>query len=61
MNGDDPIIKLFEAQADVLEIVGSADAIDDAIAQLAGWMGQADLSEDDAAVLGLGGVGSWCA
>ncbi|MBF1165311.1 hypothetical protein [Burkholderia cenocepacia] len=52
MNGDDPIIKLFEAQADVLEIVGSADAIDDAIAQLAGWMGQADLSEDDAAVLG---------
>lgn len=52
MNADHPIIKLFETQAEVLDIVGSADAIDDAIAQLAGWMEQADLSEDDGAVLG---------
>lgn len=52
MNAGRPIIKLFEAQADVLDIVGSADAIEDAIAQLAGWMAQADLSEDDGAVLG---------
>jgi len=49
---DHPIVKLFEARADVLDIAGSADAIDDAIAQLAGWMAQADLPEDDAAVLG---------
>lgn len=49
---DHPIIKLFEARADVLDIAGSVEAIDDAIAQLAGWMEYADLSEDDAAVLG---------
>lgn len=49
---DHPVIKLFEARADVLDISGSVEAIDDAIAQLAGWMEYAELSEDDAAVLG---------
>ncbi len=52
MNGDHPVVKLFEARADVLDIAGSVEAIDDAIAQLAGWMAQADLSEDAATVLG---------
>ncbi|MBS0339825.1 MAG: hypothetical protein JSS56_04825 [Proteobacteria bacterium] len=52
-----PTIKLFEQQAELLEIQGSAKGLDDAIALLAGWMELADLSEDDWAVLGeVGGI-----
>ncbi|WP_298434844.1 hypothetical protein [Ottowia sp.] len=49
---DHPIIKLFEDRAELLDIAGSREAIDDAIAKLAGWMSQVDLDDDDAAVLG---------
>ena len=52
-----PTINLFEQQAELLEIQGSAKGLDDAIAQLAAWMDLADLSEDDWAVLGeVGGI-----
>jgi len=48
---DHPIIKQFEAHAELLDIVGSAEAIDDAIVQLAIWMDGLELSEDDEALL----------
>lgn len=48
---DHPIIKQFEAHAELLEISGSVEAIDDAIVQLAGWMDGLELSEDDEAFL----------
>lgn len=51
MSQDHPIIKQFEAQAEVLDITGSAEAIDEAIVQLATWMDGLELSDDDAALL----------
>lgn len=52
-----PTINLFEQQAKLLEIQGSAKRLDDAIALLAAWMDLADLSENDWAVLGeVGGI-----
>jgi len=48
---DHPIIKLFEVHAELLDIGGSVEAIDDAIVQLAAWMDGLDLSEDDEALL----------
>jgi len=48
---DHPIIKQFEAHAELLDIGGSVEAIDDAIVQLAAWMDGLDLSEDDEALL----------
>lgn len=51
MSQDHPIIKQFEAQAEVLDITGSAEAIDEAIVQLATWMDGLELSDDDAAML----------
>lgn len=51
MSQDHPIIKQFEAQAEVLDITGSAEAIDEAIVQLATWMDSLELSDDDAAML----------
>ncbi|WP_427770893.1 hypothetical protein [Comamonas thiooxydans] len=51
MSEDHPIIKQFEAQAEVLDITGSAEAIDEAIVQLATWMDGLELSDDDAALL----------
>ena len=48
---DHPIIKQFEAHAELLDIGGSAEAIDDAIIQLAIWMDTLDLAEDDEALL----------
>ena len=49
-----PTINLFEQQAELLEMQGSAKGLDDAIAQLAAWMDLAadHLTEDDWAVLG---------
>lgn len=51
MSQDHPIIKQFEAQAKVLDITGSVEAIDDAIVQLATWMDGLELSDDDSALL----------
>ena len=48
---DHPIIKQFETHAELLDIGGSVEAIDDAIVQLAAWMDGLDLSEDDEALL----------
>ncbi len=48
---DHPIIKQFEAHAELLDIGGSAEAIDDAIIQLAVWMDTLELAEDDEALL----------
>ncbi|UCV20984.1 hypothetical protein KI610_12910 [Ferribacterium limneticum] len=48
---DHPIIKQFEAHAELLDISGSAEAIDEAIVQLATWMDGLVLSEDDQALL----------
>lgn len=45
---DHPIVKQFEAHAELLDISGSAEAIDDAIVQLALSL---ELAEDDAALL----------
>ena len=54
---DHPIIKLFESQAELLDIAGDPSTLDDAIARLAGWMDMVDLSDDDITVLvGIGGV-----
>lgn len=51
MSQNHPIIKQFEAQAEVLDITGSAEAIDEAIVQLATWMDGLELSDDDSALL----------
>ena len=48
---DHPIIKQFEVRAEVLDIGGSVEAIDDAIIQLAAWMDGLELSADDEALL----------
>lgn len=50
---DHPIIKLFEAKAEILELSGNKEGIDAAIVQLAGWIDSAQgrLTEDDLAVL----------
>ena len=48
---DHPIIKQFEAHAELLDISGSTEAIDDAIVQLAAWMDTLELAEDDEALL----------
>lgn len=48
---DHPLIKQFEAHAQLLDIAGSLEAIDDAIVQLAIWMDGLELSEDDEALL----------
>lgn len=48
---DHPIIKQFEAHAELRDISGSAEAIDDAIVQLALWMDSLEVAEDDAALL----------
>lgn len=54
---DHPIIKLFEAQAELLDIANDPASLDDAITKLAGWLDMADLSDDDMAVLvGIGGI-----
>lgn len=54
-----PTIELFEQRAALLDLQGSDQGLDDAIADLAAWMGLAadHLTEDDLAVLGgIGGV-----
>ncbi|MBB1600409.1 hypothetical protein [Variovorax sp. UMC13] len=54
-----PIIGLFEQRAALLNLQGSDKGLEDAIADLAVWMGLATdhLSEDDLAVLGgIGGL-----
>lgn len=52
-----PTIALFENRAELLDLQGSKKGLDDAIADLAAWMGLAELTEDDWAVLGeIGGV-----
>lgn len=54
-----PTIELFEQRAALLDVQGSSRGLDDAIADLAAWMGLAadHLTEDDWAVLGgIGGV-----
>lgn len=48
---DHTIIKQFEVHAELLDISGSVEAIDDAIVQLAAWMDGLELSEDDEALL----------
>lgn len=48
---DHPVIKQFEAHAELLDISGSVAAIDDAIVQLAIWMDGLELSEDDETLL----------
>lgn len=48
---DHPIIKQFETHAELLDIGGSAEAIDDAIILLAVWMDTLELAEDDEALL----------
>ncbi len=48
---DHPIIKQFEVHAELLDIGGSVEAIDDAIVQLAAWIDGLDLSEDDETLL----------
>lgn len=54
---DHPIIKQFEAHAELLDISGSAEAIDDAVVQLAIWMDTLELAEDDEALLcRIGGI-----
>jgi hypothetical protein len=42
---DHPIIKQFEVHAELLDIGGSVEVIDDAIVQLAAWMGSPQNSE----------------
>ena len=57
MTADHPIIKLFESQAELLDIASDPATLDDAIARLAGWMDMTDLSDDDITVLvGIGGI-----
>lgn len=54
-----PTIDLFEQRAALLDLQGSEAGLDDAIADLAAWMGLVaeHLTEDDLAVLGgIGGV-----
>ncbi|CAN5714444.1 hypothetical protein BH10PSE18_BH10PSE18_08010 [soil metagenome] len=54
-----PTIELFEQRAALLDVQGSDKGLDDAIAELAAWIGLAAgrLTEDDLAVLGgIGGV-----
>ncbi len=54
-----PTIELFQHRAELLDLQGSELGFDDAIANLAAWMGLAadHLTEDDMAVLGeIGGV-----
>lgn len=54
---DHTIIKQFEAHAELLDISGSAEAIDDAVVQLAIWMDTLELAEDDEALLcRIGGI-----
>lgn len=52
-----PTIELFEQGAALLDLQGSDKGLNDAIADLAAWMGLAvdHLTEDDLAV--LGGIG----
>ena len=54
-----PLIDLFAQRAALLDLQGSSQGLDDAIAELAAWMDLARgrLSEDDMAVLGeIGGL-----
>ena len=54
-----PLIDLFEQRAALLDVQGSKQGLDEAIAELAAWMDLAHgrLSEDDLAVLGeIGGL-----
>lgn len=54
---DHPIIKLFQSQAELLDIGGDNASLDDAITRLASWMELTDLSPDDVTVLvGIGGI-----
>lgn len=56
---DDPIIKRFEATAELLDIQNDQSTLDDAIARLAAWMDLAadHLTDDDCAVLvGIGAL-----
>lgn len=50
------LVQFLETCAQLLDIVGSAESLDEALALLAGWMVQAPLSEDDVAVVAQGGV-----
>lgn len=49
-----PTIELFQQRAELLDLQGSKKGLDDAIADLAAWIGLAadHLSEDDLAFLG---------
>jgi prefoldin subunit 5 len=54
-----PLVRQFQAQAEVLEAQGSTESLDEAIATLASWMelAQDQLSDDDETVLiSLGGI-----
>lgn len=53
-----PTIELFEQRASLLDVQGSGQGLDDAIANLAAWMDLAEdrLTEDDWTV--LGGIGA---
>lgn len=53
-----PTIELFEQRASLLDVQGSGQGLDNAIASLAAWMDLAGgrLTEDDWAV--LGGIGA---
>lgn len=44
-----PTVQLFQQRAELLEIQGSSEGLDDAIANLAAWMNMArkHLTEDD--------------
>jgi len=54
-----PIIQAMQARAELLDIQGSTQGLDDALANLAGWieLKQEELHEDDLAVLlEVGGI-----
>ncbi|MCK3850626.1 hypothetical protein E4O98_07885 [Pseudomonas sp. W2Jun17] len=54
-----PIIQAMQARAELLDIQESTQGLDDALANLAGWleMRQEDLHEDDVTVLlEVGGI-----
>lgn len=55
----DALIEQFQAAAELLDVQGSREALDDAIVRLAAWMELAEehLTDDDRAVLiSLGGL-----
>jgi hypothetical protein len=48
-----PIIALFQAKAELLDVTNSTEGLDDATALLAGWIGKVSmkLSQDDMTIL----------